>query len=74
MSCANTPTPKRLGGGGGAPELQEAVNLPLSPWALKRGWALDGGTAEKAKAEAADVCDWEVLAGALVGLQPRPAR
>lgn len=42
VSCANTLTPKRLNGGGGAPELQEAVNLPLSPWALKRGWALDG--------------------------------
>lgn len=51
--------------------LQEAVNL-LSPWAPQRGGLGFGqGAAEKAKAEVAHACDQEVLAGALVRLQPR---
>lgn len=71
VSCAHTPAPNGLSGRQAAPKLQEAVNL-LSPWALQReGLGFGQGAAEKGKAEVAHACDQEVLAGALVRLQPR---
>lgn len=71
VSCAHTPTLIGSMEGQGAPKLQEAVNL-LSPWAPQReGLGFGQGAAEKAKAEVAHTCDQEVLAGALVRLQPR---